>query len=179
MMKTHNVKVRQGRLSYGLLAMIMVLNACSNQSAQINIVEPLSEVVSIESYELKNCESLNELHEPLTTKFQLKRDIYIADEATSLASGEIYQMSATEIEELTTLVEDAYLQIYQTALAEFEMEEFVVPKDREGNFLIHWNQKVYKSSLIYDFQGKAHRVEYQYILTIPEISRELLESCKC
>ena len=189
-------RISFARTGFYIIMIFLSLSACTNktvqtgqstqntqstqpsQSAQITIVEPETDVVGYEKYDVKNCDSaLSDLQEPVATNFKVKQKISIADQATPVASGTTYQISATEKESLANLVEDAYQQIYQAAQADLEKQEFVAPKDRIANYSIRWDAQVYKSTLLYDFKGEAHSVEYQYTLTIPVVGESTIAIC--
>jgi hypothetical protein len=165
-------------LVYSLLLLSILLGACAKPTAQIALVEPVIEKSGYEKFDLKNCETpLDDLHEPVTEYFNVKKEITIADQAAVVASGASYGLSAAEKENLAAQIETAYQKEYAAAQTTLEEQEFVVPKDRAANFSINWKTQLYKSTLYFEVKSEAYTVEYQYSLTIPEIGERTIAIC--
>lgn len=179
--KMKQIKTKQlewGWLVYGVILLSILLGACAKPTAQIALVEPVIEKSGYEKFDLKNCETpLGDLHEPVAEYFNVKQEITITDQATLVASGASYQLSASEKENLASQIEAAYQNEYAAAQTTLEEQQFVVPKDRAANFSISWRTQLYKSTLYFKVKGEAYTLEYQYSLTIPEIGERTIAIC--
>ena len=161
-----------------LMLLSILLGACGKPTAQIALVEPIIEKSGYEKFDLKNCETaLDDLHEPVTAYFKIEKEITITDQAASVDSGTIYQISAAEKEDLTAQIEAAYQKEYEAAQTTLEEQEFVVPRDHAANFSINWKTQLYASSLFFEVTGENYTVEYRYSLTIPEIGERTIAIC--
>lgn len=171
------------RISYAwmiacLLIMSWLLVGCAGLTAQVALVEPVSGQVEYENYEIKNCDgSLSDLHEPVKQNFEVKEEVVLSDQATAAASEATYVLSEAEKQSLAEQVKKAYDEKYTAAQTELEKQEFVAPQDRIATFQITWSKQVYKSTLEYEANGEARRVEYQYTLTIPKVGQMTLHIC--
>lgn len=171
------------RISYAwmiacLLIMSWLLVGCAGLTAQVALVEPVSGQVEYENYEIKNCDgSLSDLHEPVKQNFEVKEEVVLSDQATAAASEATYVLSEAEKQSLAEQVKKAYGEKYTAAQTELEKQEFVAPQDRIATFQITWSKQVYKSTLEYEANGEARRVEYQYTLTIPKVGQMTLHIC--
>lgn len=178
MNKNNSIQFHWRQLVFSFSVLSLILSGCAKQTAQIALVEPVTNLAKYEKYEIKNCDSsLADLHEPVPTNFKIKQEVTISDPATSVASGAAYPISEAEKETLAELVKKAYQQKYAAAQGELEKLEFVAPQDRIATFDITWTAQAYKYTLIYEFNGEAHQVEYEYTLTIPEIGEQVLHIC--
>lgn len=167
---------RWGYLSFGLLVITMFLDGCS-PTPQITAVEPVIELATMNTYELKNCGVTTEMRESYALHFEIKPEIIIADAAVSIASGAAYPLTATTKDELAAQIKEAYRQKFDAAQTELELKELVVPGDKVRTFSLRWYNHVYKTTLSYDIQGKPYTIEYQYILTIPEVTGSTSADC--
>lgn len=176
--------IRHPNFSWFMIVLIPFLMAgCTGgasspgANSQIPVVEPVSELASMETYEIKTCGSTAEQRESYAVHFPLTPEIQIADQATSVASGAACPLSSAEKDLLVTQVRDAYQQVFEATEAELNKNEFVAAGDKATTFNIRLYRQKYQSTFTSPVQGEMCTISYQVEFLIPEVTGSTSADC--
>ena len=162
-----------------ILFLCLIFAGCSDETVQVNQAIPVNSESPFgkQSLELRNCEGKEELHRTLASQVEIASTITIAEEATSIATGDTMALSTAMKAPLSDQVKRAYQQAYEAAKDSVEQVDLAVPVGRIRTFTVDWKRQAYSSTISFTVNNEACTAAYTYTLDIPEITSFREMSC--
>jgi len=156
---------------------ILGISACNNQNIQIVVVDPSVEMEYGMFLDIRNCQDDTDLQLTLADELSIEKQLFVANQAKSLATGEFIPIPSPEKEMIEDYIEQTYQEIFNDAQETIEQTELIVPVGKIHMYNMNWKIQTYSSTISFKLDNSTYQAEYEYILKIPDLAGMMEISC--
>lgn len=156
---------------------VLVISACNGQNIQVVMVDPSVEMEYGMFLDIRNCQDDTDLNLTLADELSIEKQLIVANQAKSLATGEFIPISSPEKEMIEDYIEQTYQEIFNDAQETIEQTELTIPVGKIHMYNMNWKIQTYRSTVSFKIDNSTYQAEYEYILKIPEVSGMMEVSC--
>jgi hypothetical protein len=161
-----------------LIAVTCLLGTgCANRGIQVATVAPVERALRLETLDLRNCDSKEEMLTTLASEAPVRKNITISGEAASTATGETIIIPAETQASLEAQIESNYQSEYEQALTTAQRERLTIPVNKIHMYKVQWKQKMFSSTVSFLLNDELCQASYTYSLDIPELTGYFEMSC--
>ncbi|MGD2156564.1 MAG: hypothetical protein PVG32_06785 [Anaerolineales bacterium] len=152
-----------------IVGICLILVGCNEQRVQVSRAVPAERQLTSETLDIRNCETTEDLHQPLSARLQVTKHISIDEKATLTTTDEKVEVPEEMRAELKTEIERVYQDEFEQAQSGLQQYELFVTANKIHMYKIRWVQREYRSNISFTMDNKPCEASYTYRLDVPEV----------